>query len=366
MTGTPLAMFGTVKHDLHRLRRSAVNNFFSKKSIYDIEYFIQARTKQMCEFMQKQLDRDGVVEVRTNFLAYSTDIICGHAFHEQRNLLDDEDSARKWRETISAVALLTPIARQLPWLLPLSLKIPIGVWNLVAPPLGRVVAFQQDMHNQAITTINQIPEATLDDGTSKGTMPTISEGLEIDDSVTATKRPTVFRTILLSRLPPNEKSSQRLAQEGYGLVAAGGETCSRTLTSAVYYVLANKERVIPRLQEELKTVMPTADASVGLKTLENLPWLTAVIRETLRLMALLIARVPLVSPDKALTYGDYTIPPGFPVSMSLADVLHDPKIFPEPLKFRPERWLPENPHLERINRFYVPYGKGPRACIGLK
>jgi cytochrome P450 len=52
--------------------------------------------------------------------------------------------------------------------------------------------------------------------------------------------------------------------------------------------------------------------------------------------------------------------------MTLRDVSLDPEIFPEPMEFRPERWLPSNPNLDRCNRYLVPFGRGSRMCIGLK
>lgn len=52
--------------------------------------------------------------------------------------------------------------------------------------------------------------------------------------------------------------------------------------------------------------------------------------------------------------------------MTLRDVLLDPSIFTEPMKFLPERWLSDNPDLPRINQAYVPWGRGSRMCIGLK
>ena len=52
--------------------------------------------------------------------------------------------------------------------------------------------------------------------------------------------------------------------------------------------------------------------------------------------------------------------------MTLHDVLLDPTVFDEPMRFYPERWLPENPDLERISQAYVPFGRGSRMCVGLK
>jgi cytochrome P450 len=51
--------------------------------------------------------------------------------------------------------------------------------------------------------------------------------------------------------------------------------------------------------------------------------------------------------------------------MSLRDILHDEAIFPEPLKFMPERWLDASGKLDKNkDRFYVPFGRGHRMCLG--
>jgi cytochrome P450 len=51
------------------------------------------------------------------------------------------------------------------------------------------------------------------------------------------------------------------------------------------------------------------------------------------------------------------------VSMSHPDILHNGDIFPEPLKFKPERWFNAT---ERQNRSFVPFGKGTRMCVGME
>lgn len=73
-----------------------------------------------------------------------------------------------------------------------------------------------------------------------------------------------------------------------------------------------------------------------------------------------------MAPNQALQYKDFVIRPGYPISMSLRHILLNPDIFREPLEFRPERWLKSNPDLDRINKFYVPFSRGTRNCIGIK
>ncbi len=86
-------------------------------------------------------------------------------------------------------------------------------------------------------------------------------------------RHNIFRTILQSSLPPQEKSSKRLGQEGFVAIAAGGETCARMLSNGLYYIHANKDRVLPTLLQELMEVMPAPNVQPDLKALEQLPYL---------------------------------------------------------------------------------------------
>ncbi|KPJ04444.1 Cytochrome P450 6j1 [Papilio xuthus] len=58
-----------------------------------------------------------------------------------------------------------------------------------------------------------------------------------------------------------------------------------------------------------------------------------------------------------------TIPAGTPVYVNGLSLHYDPNIYPEPMQFNPDRFLPENE--KKIPPFtYIPFGEGPRMCIG--
>lgn len=159
----------------------------------------------------------------------------------------------------------------------------------------------------------------------KGKMTGSSDG-------TTTKSINVFESILANKgLSAAEKGKNRIAQEGFVVLVAGGETTARVLTTATYHLLANPETALLKLKEELTFIMPDPDTQVDVKTLEQLPWLvsprfphtgnsrdlltrftvqTAVVKESLRITALVTSRLPLVSPQEPLTYGDWAIPAG--------------------------------------------------------
>jgi cytochrome P450 len=98
------------------------------------------------------------------------------------------------------------------------------------------------------------------------------------------------------------------------------------------------------------------------RQLEKLPLLRGVVHEAVRLAHGIVTRDPRRAPDAELRYGDWVIPRNTPVSMTTYDILMNERIFPEPEAFRPQRWI-GRPELER---YFVPFGKGSRQCLGIK
>ncbi|KAL5115780.1 hypothetical protein ACEQ8H_006275 [Pleosporales sp. CAS-2024a] len=357
MTGTPKGVFGTVKHDVHRKRRAAINHFFSKNAINNVEPMIQEMTSRLCDNFSRAADSDSELELRSQFLAVTTDVVCQHTFQRNLGLLHSTKQAHAWKETIGAVAILTPLAKQFTWIIPMALKVPVGLLNAVVPSLGRIVQLHRDMHQEAGVAIQTYA--------SQGGA-SVSKSQWGTDADAKEQHATMFQSCLESRhLDPEEKKLNRLAQEAFTIIVAGGETTARVLTTATFYMVEHKESVVPRLREELGSLSSESSGKLSLKGLEKLPWLTAIVKESLRITALVTSRLPLVSPDTPLRYGEWMIPAGTPVSMSLRDVLLNEKIFERPHEFRPERWLAENPELARISKFYMPFGRGSRMCVGL-
>ncbi|KAL8732133.1 MAG: hypothetical protein Q9181_004048 [Wetmoreana brouardii] len=353
MTGTPKGTFGTIDHEIHRKRRAAISPFFSKGSVSSAEAMIHTKTKLLEQNMRRNLANGGVVELRKTYLAMTTDTLSAHTFDRSLDLLKEDQRANEWKRTIKAVAVLTPLIKQFTWIIPLALKLPLGPLRMAVPDLARIVALHRDMHKQANKAIRDSQSNSWEGG---------------HDSLagSATQAKNIFESILGSKgLPSIEKEERRIAQEAFVILVAGGETTAQVLTTATYHLLTRKETALLRLKEELATAFPDRDGDIELKTLEQLPWLTAVIKESLRITALVTSRLPLVAPKESLKYGEWYIPAGTPISMTIRDILLDPSVFPSPLEFLPERWFSDSPTLEQMNQAYVPFGRGSRMCVGL-
>ncbi|HEY1847945.1 MAG TPA: cytochrome P450 [Opitutaceae bacterium] len=139
---------------------------------------------------------------------------------------------------------------------------------------------------------------------------------------------------------------------------AGHETTAITLAWA-FYLLDRHPEAEAKVHEEVDRVF--ADRAAVHGDLEKLPYCRAVIDETLRLF-------PPVHVFSRQAIGDdevcgHRVPKGSFITVA-SWVLHRHKLFwKDPSEFRPERFLPEN--ADKVDRFaYIPFGTGPRVCLG--
>ena len=184
----------------------------------------------------------------------------------------------------------------------------------------------------------------------------------IDKPLTGS-HPTIFHSLRDDpNLPPAEKTKRRLAMEAQSLIGAGSVSTAHVLALTTYQILANPS-VLSRLLSELESAIPDPNVITPMVELENLPFLTAVIYEGLRLGPGISHRLQRVHPDKALAYGKYTIPPGTPVGMTSIFTHHNASIFPDPEIFNPDRWLPLDDNKD-IFKYIFSFGKGTRQCVG--
>ncbi len=123
-----------------------------------------------------------------------------------------------------------------------------------------------------------------------------------------------------------------------------------------------------KLRKELSVIAVDEREVPVPREVSQLPYLNAVIKETLRLYAPLPTFEPRSSPIDTIIDG-YHIPAGTTVGMSPYCLHRDPTIFPDPLKFDPGRWLTDKasliPESAPQNRWFWAFSSGGRMCIGM-
>ena len=154
-------------------------------------------------------------------------------------------------------------------------------------------------------------------------------------------------------------TDEQLRDEALTIFLAGHETTANAL-SWTWYLLSQNPKAEARLHAELDAVLDGG----RLPTVEDLPGLRyteMVLAESMRLYppAWVVGRLAI----KDYAVGDYVAEPGTLILISQYVMHRDPRFFPEPLRFDPERWTPEAKET-RPQYSYFPFGGGARRCIG--
>lgn len=83
--------FTTPENDAHRLRRAALNPFFSKKMVYELEVVIQSKAEKLCILVSRKLATGQPANLHQAFRAVSVDVASDYAFGKSYELLDSPD-----------------------------------------------------------------------------------------------------------------------------------------------------------------------------------------------------------------------------------------------------------------------------------
>jgi cytochrome P450 len=153
-------------------------------------------------------------------------------------------------------------------------------------------------------------------------------------------------------------TDQQVHDEALTIFLAGHETTSVALTWT-WYLLSQHPEVEAKLHRELDTVLE--GRSPQMDDLPQLRYAEMVLSESMRLYppAWAIGRMAL----KPYEADGYAIAPGSVVMMSPYVTHRDARWYPDPTRFDPERWQPEE-KAKRPKFSYFPFGGGARVCIG--
>ncbi|KAI1110471.1 cytochrome P450 [Nemania sp. NC0429] len=342
------SLFSTMDHDIHKMRRAAFLPYFSPTHVRRLQPLIQERLDVLLGRMMAFKDTNKPVNANCMFAAFSNDITQMLAFGQCANKLENPTFDSSDRDASLSGAQSFHILKRVPWLNNVMMSLPETIVRRMSPSLGSYM-IQKRMTREKVDKLASTSE---------------------DDWASHEIRPMIRSMMESSKLPPYERSPERLAQEGQMLMMAGTLTMASNLEHLIYWMVDNPE-VLRKLKEELHSVMPSVDdvGKIPLTSLENLPYMTAVIKESVRLIYGNSTPHFRVDPEQPLAYTDKTsgktwvIPAGTSVGMTSVLLHHDEANFPDSYRFLPERWLGEEG--KKLDRYMVGFGKGSRVCLGM-
>ncbi|XP_013178599.1 PREDICTED: cytochrome P450 6B5-like [Papilio xuthus] len=161
-----------------------------------------------------------------------------------------------------------------------------------------------------------------------------------------------------------ELTDDIIAAQAFVFYAGGYETSASTM-SFMLYELARNPDVQERVIQEVDEVMMKYDGKLTFEALNELKYMEQVFDETLRLYPIVDPLQRRAQQDYQILGTDVTVKKGQMVFVSAGGIHRDAQYYPDPDRFDPDRFSPENVS-KRHPCAYMPFGVGPRNCIGMR
>ncbi|KAI0173705.1 cytochrome P450 [Hypoxylon sp. FL1284] len=329
-------VFGS-SHDAHKAHRRAIASFFSKPNVAARQDIIHRNVSKLCQRVSKLAGT--TFNLGAAISAFTRDnaneFIVGKAYNE----LDLEDFGVGLSIASQGAGMFWRTTKFIRWFGPAMRAMPIG-WAMKVADEG-TKAFLRYLQQSEQDTRDTLAAAASPSPDSK-------------------VQSTMVYEIVHSDLSPADKGFDHAMEEVATVTGAGFETTANALRLISYHVFTNDE-ILQRLRKEIASIPAEPSAPIALRHLEQLPYLTAVLMEGLRLSPGIATRAARVT-DKDLLYGDWRIPAGTPVGMTTLLMHTDEKLYPDPLRFNPDRWMDA---AARETANFAPFSRGTRICLGM-
>ncbi|KAF9057330.1 cytochrome P450 [Panaeolus papilionaceus] len=286
--GSAESVFGQTDFQVAQKRRQALGSLFSRRAILRLESDIQKRVDKLVIHLSAYQPARKPADLYLAFRAVTLDIITSYCFGTTFDAVDFPGFKHPVALTMDATLHLAWVFKHFLFLRKLVDRCPEWLGLMLMPGT-------KGYYDQANQLGGQIEEI-----------------LENPNVLNKSEHETMYHYFITKS---NEKAGlpglnkEWLLHEGLNLRFAGSETTGNACTIATFYVLRDP-RVKSILVKELEDAWPEIDVPMGYESLEKLPYLTAVIKEALRLSHGTVTPMPRVAgPDGAVVAG-VPVPPG--------------------------------------------------------
>ncbi|CAL1296480.1 unnamed protein product [Larinioides sclopetarius] len=169
---------------------------------------------------------------------------------------------------------------------------------------------------------------------------------------------------IFKSVPSKSLSADELVAQSVIFFTAGYDTTSSTLSFATYQLALNPE-IQDELREEVDRVLQETNGELTYEAVQKMKYLDNVISETLRLYPIVVKLERYADAEYKLGDTGIFIPKGMLLSIPVFAMHRDSKLWPNPERFDPDRFTTES-RTKRDPYSYLPFGAGPRNCVGMR
>ncbi|KAI2610810.1 putative cytochrome P450 [Hypoxylon fragiforme] len=324
-------VFSTTDVDYHRRHRRLLASEISESGLAPHRATVDSKIRLAIERMAEEMEERGATDVFRWFLYMATDIIGELSFGSSFRMLETKEENQYIRD-LKAIGIAGGIRVTFPLLMQINNYIPI-------PVLSLGMRIRERLCEYASQSLQRHYDEVLEQGSDA--------------------KPTLLSKLYrASENDPDTLPFAELREDAMSYIAAGSDTTTNTMTYLVWTVCRRPD-VKAKLVAELRALPPDFSDHEHLR---HLPYLDHVITETLRLYSAAPSGLPRVVPQGGAVLAGRFVPGGYTVSAQAYSMHRNPRVYPAPLEFKPERW--EKP-TRAMKAAFVPFGGGSRICIGL-
>ncbi|KAK2764961.1 hypothetical protein FQN54_008660 [Arachnomyces sp. PD_36] len=313
----------------HRERRRLMNHAFSQQHLHGMEPAFHTSMKKLIARIEQQ---DGkALDVRHWFRMYTLDN-AGEAFLGTSFGGLDYDEAPQYVKDFDMVFLAWAVEGTFPLISRLLKMIPHPKVQFFFGTDNRIYQYGFDRFSEYIQRHGRVSQ----------------------------RKDLLTKMIGSKENDPDAIADQDIAVEISNLCFAATDTTAITLIY-LFWELGRNSALAEQLRAELAGI-PLHEGVIRHRSVSDLPFLDAVITETLRLYTATPSGLQRETPMGGWTLDGIYVPQQTVVSTNTWTTHHNPNYFPEPYRFDPSRWLGNVS--EEMKKLWMPFSKGPRNCIG--
>ncbi|XP_044733637.1 cytochrome P450 4C1-like [Chrysoperla carnea] len=181
-----------------------------------------------------------------------------------------------------------------------------------------------------------------------------------NDTSSGYSKRKAFLDYLIELAEDGHKFSETSLREEVDTMMIAGNDTTASVNSFVLMMLGIHQDIQEKVYEEIYNIFGDSDRPCTNEDVKQMPYLEMVIKETLRLFPPGVVIMRYVT--RSLQLEKYTIPKGAGTIITIMHTHRLPDIWPDPLKFDPNRFLPEE-CAKRHPYSFLPFSGGPRNCI---
>lgn len=356
-------MFFLMDDEWKRVRSIATPTFTSAKLKRGL-HLIKGCVEGVLENLETASDNQEDLDLKKLYGAYTLDVIAKAAFaadidtHKDPNNLfaknvDAFFTISYWRTLVTI--LLPTIASYFN----VTFTKP-GSFNFFESAVAKIIKERREHPGKYDDLLQLLMDAEYDEGAKQSLIMRL-DSQEGHDVVETPGEEKTWRGLKISE---KKLTESEISAQCFIFFIAGYETTATLLTYASYSMALNQD-IQEKLYGEIMDAFVGPDQEVDYDTLLKLPYLDAILSETLRLYSPLFRLDRTCAADFKCEDTGVQITAGTRISIPIHVVHRDPQFYPEPEKFDPTRFLPENK--SKLTPYtYLPFGFGPRNCIGMR